>query len=109
MVQTFEIKKQDTQPALAVELQFNNGSAINLSNGSVFFYMGQINNFAPFCSGACTITNATSGKAEYRWTGSPDTYVTGTFWAEFQAEWTGSQLTLPANHSLQVKVWEDYE
>jgi len=106
---TFKIKKQDTLPVFAVTFQYANGSAINLTNGSVFMYLGSINNYSPIFSGACTITNETTGQAEYRWTGSPDSYNVGTFLAEFKAIWTGSELTLPSDHSLRVQVFEDYE
>ncbi len=105
----FEIKKGDTLPVFSATLQFANGSAINLTDGSVFLHLGSLTDFSPYFSGACNITDAAAGKAEYRWTGSPDTFTTGTFWAEFKASWTGSSLTLPSNHSLQVKIFEDYE
>ena len=107
---TFEINKGDSLPVFSVTLQFANGSAINLTNGSVFLHLGSLSNYEPFFSGAANITNATAGKAEYRWSGNgADTNMTGTFWAEFKTTWTGSQLTLPSNHSLQLKVFEDYE
>ena len=108
-MQTFSIKKGDSLPVFAVTLQFANGSAIDLTGGTVYMHLGNITTFAPVFSGACTITSATTGKAEYRWTGSPDTFTTGTYWAEFKTSWTGSQLTLPSNHSLKVEIFEDYE
>lgn len=106
---TFSIKKGDTHPVFSVTMQYSNGSAIDLTNGSVFMYLGSINNYTPVFSGACNITSATAGQAEYRWTGSPDNFVVGTYLAEFKAIWTGSQLTLPADHSLKLIVYEDYE
>jgi len=105
----FNIKKGDTLPVFAVTLQFANGSAIDLTNGSVYIHLGNLSNYSPIFSGACNITDATTGKAEYRWTGSVDTATVGTYWAEFKASWTGSQLTLPSEHSLKVNVHEDYE
>jgi len=106
---TFNIKKGDTLPVFAVTLQYANGSAINLTNGSVFLHLGNISTYNPVFSGVCTITDAANGKAEYRWTGSVDTASTATYWAEFKASWTGSQLTLPSDHSLKINVYEDYE
>lgn len=107
---TFSIKKGDTLPVFSVTLQFANGSPIDLTSGSVFLHLGSFASFAPTFSGACEITSATDGKAEYRWSGNgADTNTTGTFWAEFKAIWTGSQLTLPSNHSLKLRVFEDYE
>lgn len=105
----FKIKKGDSLPVFAVTLQYNNGSAIDLTNGSVFLHLGNLSDYSPYFSGACVITSASGGTAEYRWTGSPDTFITGTYWSEFQASWTGSNLTLPSDHSLQVKIFEDYE
>ena len=106
---TFNIKRGDTLPVFSVTMQFANGSPIDLTSSTVFLHLGSFINYEPVFSGAATITNATAGEVEYRWTGSPDTFNSGTFWAEFKASWTGSQLTLPANHSLKVRVYEDYE
>lgn len=105
----FQIKKGDTLPVFAVTMQYANGSAIDLTGGSVFMFIGSINNYTPVFSGACNITSATAGQCEYRWTGSPDSYNVGTFLTEFKAFWTGSQLTLPADHSLKLIISEDYE
>ena len=105
----FKIKRGDTLPVFSVTLQYNDGSAINLTNGSVFIHLGSLDNYSPYFSGVCNITDATAGECEYRWLGSPDTYTTGTYWTEFKTSWTGSELTLPSDHSLQLKVFEDYE
>lgn len=93
----------------SVTLQYANGSAVDLTNGSVFLHLANLNTYSPYFSGACNITDATAGQTEYRWTGSPDTFTTGTFWAEFKTTWTGSQLTLPSDHSLNLIIYEDYE
>ena len=106
---TFSIKKGDTLPVFAVTMQYANGSAIDLTGGSVFSHLGSISNFTPIFSGACNITSATTGELEYRWTGSPDSFTAGTFLAEFKAGWTGSSLTLPSDHSLKLIIYEDYE
>ena len=109
MVQ-FTIKRGDSLPVFSVTMQFANGSPINLTDGSVFLHLGSLTNYDPFFSGAANITDAPGGGVEYRWSGNgADTNTTGTFWAEFKATWTGSQLTLPSNHSLQLRVFEDYE
>jgi len=104
----FKIKRNDTLPALAVTMQYSNGSAIDLTSGSVFFNMGQLSNYAPYYSGLCTIASATTGEVEYRWTGSIDTGSVGTYWGEFEFQIGGSKLTLPNNHSLQIQIFEDY-
>ena len=104
----FKIKKNDTNPALAVTLQYANGNAIDLTNGSVWFNMGNSLTYAPYVSGACVITDATNGLCEYRWSGSVDTGSVGTFYGEFEIQWTGSKMTLPNNHNLKIEVYEDY-
>ena len=103
----FKIKKNDTNPALGVTLQYNDGTAIDLSNGSVWFIMGN-KDYTSFTSGLAFITGSTAGQTEYRWLGSPDTQVPGTYWGEFEMIWSGSKMTLPSDHSLQVVVYEDY-
>ena len=103
----FKIKKNDTNPALGITLQYNDGTAIDLSNGSVFFNMAN-KDYSAFTSGLAVITGSTLGTAEYRWLGSPDTQVPGTYWGEFEMIWNGSRMTLPSDHSLQIQVYEDY-
>jgi hypothetical protein len=107
-MEIFKIKKNDTKPALSIELQYANGSPIDLTNGSVIFNMGNITSFSNYTSGACTIISASGGQCEYRWTGSIDTGSVGKYWGEFEIQWTGSKMTLPSDHSLQINVFEDY-
>lgn len=107
-MQTFTLKKGDTQPVLAATLQYANGTPVDLTNGSVFFNMGNYTNYSAYFSGACVITNTTSGNCEYRWTGSIDTGSVGTYWGEFEIIWTGSRMTLPSDHSLKIEINEDY-
>ena len=106
----FKIKKNDTLPALGVTLQYANGSAIDLTNGSVWFNMGNYTDYSSYFSGLCVITGSTSGQCEYRWNGSSDTGSIGTYWAEFEMQLgTGSIMTLPTNHSLKIEISEDYD
>jgi len=105
---TFKIKKNDTKPVLATTLQYSDSSAIDLNGGSVFFIMGN-KDFTPYYSGLSVITGSTSGQCEYRWDGTNDTGSVGDYWGEFEIKWdSGSIMTLPADHSLQIKVYEDY-
>lgn len=103
----FKIKKNDLNPALTVTLQYNDGTGVDLTNGSVFFIMGN-KDYSPYMSGACVIGGSVLGECEYRWTGSTDTGSVGTYWGEFEISWTGSKMTLPVDHSLQIQVFEDY-
>ncbi len=108
MVDIFKIKKNDMNPAIAVTFQHTDGTNMDLNNGSVFFIMGSGTDYSNYFSGLAFITGSNVGKAEYRWDGTNDTGSVGTFWAEFEVTWPGSRMTLPADHSLQVKVFEDY-
>jgi len=108
MTDIFKIKKNDINPALVVTLQYNDGTPVDLTSGSVFFIMGN-QDYSPYVSGLCTITIAGSGQCKYAWSGSIDTGSPGTYWGEFECQWgTGSRMTLPSDHSLQIKVYEDY-
>lgn len=107
---TFKIKKNDTVPALAVTLQYANGSPIDLTGGSVWFNMGDISNYSAYTSGICVITGSLTGDVEYRWTGTTDTGSVGKYWGEFELQniTAGSRMTLPSDHSLKIEVFEDY-
>jgi len=112
----FEIKRNDTKPYLATTLQDVNGSAIDLNNTAVHFNLGTNDNaFTPVLSGACVITGSTAGQVEYRWvsgtTAGIDTNRSGLYLGEFEVTYDGddSVLTLPSDHSLVVKINEDYD
>lgn len=102
----FKMKKGDTMPALAVTMQYANGSAVDLTGGSVFFNMGNTN-YTAYYSGLATITGSTTGNVEYRWNGS-ETGSVGKYFGEFEFIIGGSRLTLPTDHSLQIQISEDY-
>jgi hypothetical protein len=104
----FKIKKGDTDPALAVTMQYANGSAVDLNGGSVWFNMGNITSYAPYVSGQCIITGSTDGMCEYRWSNGQGTGSIGKYWAEFEFQIGGSRLTLPNDHNLKIEVYEDY-
>jgi hypothetical protein len=108
-MQVFKLKKGDTLPVLSVLLQYSNGSPVDLTSSTVYFHMGQLSNYAPYFSGLCVVTDQTNGAVEYRWVGSSDTGSIGNYWGEFKANWTGSSMTLPNDHSLQIQIAEDYE
>ncbi len=109
MVQTFKIKKNDTQPVLAVTLQYSDGTAIDLRGATdVHFNLGNLQ-YTALHSGACVITGSSTGQVEYRWDGTNDTGSVGTWFGEFQVTWgAGSILTLPNDHDLKIIVFEDY-
>ena len=104
----FKIKKSDTKPTINVELQYNNGSAIDLTGATVYFIMGNLTDYSTYRSGLATITGSTTGQCQYNWN-VLDTGSVGTYWGEFQATWgVGSVMTLPNNHNLKIEILEDY-
>ena len=112
----FEIKRNDTKPYLATTLQDSTGSAIDLTNtSSISFNLATNDNaFTSVLSGACTITGSTAGQVEYRWESGTstgiDTNRSGLYLGEFEVTYADSSiLTLPSDHSLVVKINEDYD
>ena len=106
----FQIKKDSTDPALAVQLVDSVGSAIDLTNGSnIFFRLSTNDNqFTPVLSGLATVTGSTNGNVEYRWT-EANTNRSGLFLGEFTTVFTDdSILTLPSDNSLVIKINQDY-
>jgi len=106
-IDVFKIKKNDKNPPIAVALQYNDGTAVDLTDSTPYFIMAH-RDYTPYFSGACVITGSATGQVEYRWTGTTDTGSVGIFWGEFEVNWTGSKMTLPSDHNLQIHVYEDY-
>jgi hypothetical protein len=105
----FKIKKSDNKPPIAATLSYANGTAVDLTGaGSVWFYMGNYGDYSNYSSGLCLITGSSAGTVQYNWN-TADTGSVGTYWGEFRVQWTGSQITLPADHSLMIQVNEDYK
>jgi len=108
---TFQIKKDSTEPTLAVQFVDSNDSGIDLSLGSnIYFRMSTNDNlFTPVFSGLATITGSTTGNVEYRWT-TDNTNRSGLFLGEFRTTFIdGSILTLPIDNSLVIKINKDYD
>lgn len=109
MATTFKIKRNDTSPALAVQLQTTLSGGVDLTGGSVFFNLATADgNFTPIFSGACVIATGSIGNTEYRWT-TANTNRSGTFFGEFEFISGGDIQTFPSDHSLSVKIFEDYD
>ena len=107
-METFKIKKADTQPELQVALQYYNGSVVDLTTSTVYFIMGNLTDYTTYRSGLCTLVSASEGTCKYSWN-ALDTGSVGTYWGEFEVNWgSGSIMTLPNNHNLKIEVLEDY-
>ena len=107
----FQIKKDSTDPSLAVQFVSYNGSPITLVNGSnIFFKLSTNDNaYTPVFSGLATITGSTTGNVEYRWS-TDNTNRSGLYLGEFTTLFDDeSVLTLPSDNSLVVKINPDYD
>jgi len=108
---TFQIKKDSTDPVLAVQFVDSNGSAVSLSNGSnIFFKLSTNDNqFTSVFSGNATITGSATGEVEYRWS-TANTNRSGLYLGEFTTLFKDdSVLTLPSDNSLVIKINKDYD
>lgn len=109
---TFKIKRNDTQPYLAVQMKSEDtGNALNLTAGSkIYFNLStNDNSYTTVLSGAATVTGSATGECEYRWAAG-DTARSGLYLAEFQVTYNdGAVLTLPNDHSLLIDISEDYD
>ena len=109
MATTFKIKRSDTKPFLAVQLQTTLDVGVDLTGGSVFFNLATSDgNFTPIFSGACVIATGSAGNTEYRWT-TANTNRSGTFFGEFEFLSGNDIQTFPSDHSLTIKIFEDYD
>lgn len=111
MAKTFKIKRNDTKPFLAAQILQSNGSVVDLTNATkVYFNLSTNDNqYTPVFSGAAVITGSTTGNVEYRWNVG-DTNRSGLFLAEFKTTFTdNSVLTVPADHTFPVNIFEDYD
>ena len=109
-MQTYKIKKGDTSPALTATLTYPwpSGTAVDLTGATVSFNMGNLTDYTSYTSGPAVITGSTTGDCKFDWT-TTSTAAVGTYWGEFEINWTGSRMTVPTNHNLKIEVFEDYD
>lgn len=106
----FEIKRSSTDPNLSVQLVDSTGSGIDLTLGSyIYFQMSTNDNtYSTVFSGLATVTGSTTGNIEYRWS-TDNTNRSGLFLGEFKTVFNdASVLILPSDHSLNIRIYEDY-
>lgn len=103
---TIYIKRDDTQPDIEATLQYDDGSAIDLSGATVKFIMASQSGTVKVNTTA-TVVDAVAGKVKYQWqTGDTDT--AGTYYAEFEVTFPGGKkLTVPNQNHLVVVVVDD--
>lgn len=99
------MKVGDTSPQLTATLENSDGTAIDLSGGSVVFRMMTSRGQAILSSSA-TIVTAASGIVRYDWV-TADTARPGKYLAEFVATLaSGRIVTVPSDEYIEVIIEE---
>lgn len=87
MAPALTIKSYDTYPPVAITLTDSNG-AINLTTATGVKFVAKGTQSMTVITGACTITNATTGQVSYSW-GATDTQTPDNYPVEIEITWTG--------------------
>lgn len=104
---TFNIKQNDTGPAMLATLQDASGAAVNLTGASVRFHMRSVSGGNPAVDAAATVVTAASGIVRYNWA-PEDTDSVGTYQAEFEVTYAdGSIETFPNDGYIAVQIVDD--
>lgn len=101
----FNIKQNDTSPALQATLRDDDGTPIDLTGTTVAFHMAPVNDrSATTVNAAATVTDATGGVVEYEWTPG-DTTEPGVYVAEFEATYSdGAVESFPNDGDITVVI-----
>ena len=103
----FYIKQNDTSPSMLATLQDANGVAVDLSDATVNFYMGNIN--GNVADSIATIVDAEAGQVRYDWV-ALDTSDSGMYQAEFEVVFIGgTKETFPNNDYISVVIKPDLQ
>ena len=103
----FYIKQNDTSPSMLATLQDANGVAVDLSDATVNFYMGNIN--GNVVDSIATIVDAEAGQVRYDWV-ALDTSDSGMYQAEFEVVFIGgTKETFPNNDYISVVIKPDLQ
>jgi len=97
----FQMVRGDTKPVLSATLQYEDGSAMNLTGCTVNFQMYQ--NGQQLLNKPCTITNASAGQVQYSWQ-SGDTNYLGPCPAQFLVTFgDGTTQTFPISQDFIIE------
>lgn len=103
---TFNIKRNDTSPALAGTLKDADGNAKDITSATVRFHMLDEDD-ATVVDAAATIVNASGGTVKYSWQAA-DTDVAGGFRGEFEVTYSDSTIeTFPNTGYIPIRIYED--
>lgn len=103
----FNIKQNDTQPALRAQFNDGDGLAIVLTDSSVRFHMRPIGSSQVKIDATAVVITPTSGLVEYNWIAA-DTDTIGSYQAEFEVTYPdGTIETFPNNSYIRVEIIDD--
>lgn len=106
LLTTFNIKQNDRLPSLSATLTTVDGTAVDLTGGTVKLLMRSKGGSVKVNS-AAVIVNPTSGAVRYDW-GATDTDAVGTYQAEFEfTDGSGKKETFPNDGYLAVVITDD--
>lgn len=101
----FSIKRNDLSPAITATLLYGDGTAIDLSGGTVRFHM-RLAGGSVKVDAAATVVSPTAGTVRYQWLAG-DTDTAGDYEAEWEATVGGSPITVPNEGYLTVRIDPD--
>jgi hypothetical protein len=101
----FEAKVGDTGAALQFHLTDDVGSPADLTGATVTLSMRPVaGGPLKVAAATCTITDATAGRGEYRWSAG-DVDTAGEFLAEVRVTLAGRHRTFPAVGAARVRFY----
>ena len=102
-MQTVYIKKGDRYPLLTATLQLEDGTALDLTAGTVIFRMSTQHG-KNLVNSAAVVVTAASGLVRYEWAAG-DTDVEGKFRGEFVATLaSGRDVTCPNFEYIDIRI-----
>lgn len=103
----FYIKQGDRLPSLSATLEEIDGSAVDLSGGTVKFLMRRRAGLAALIDASAAVVNASLGQVRYDW-GAGETATPGTYQGEFEfTNGDGKKLTFPNTGYISVVITDD--
>jgi len=97
------VKKGDRYPLLAAILQLEDGTAIDLTSGSVKFRMSNQHG-QNLVNTSAVVVSASAGTVRYDWAAG-DTDVAGKFRGEFEATLaSGRIVTVPNDSYIDIRI-----
>lgn len=102
----FVMKRNDTSPAIEMQLLSNAGSAVPISGATVRFHMKNAQTQEIVINAVATIVNAATGIVKYEWD-SLDTLTSGRYLAEWEVTYSDSRIETFPNNGNQVIVITD--